>query len=101
MTADPDIRGTNYLNLQPTPVLNHDNSSIRKIAAELQFFCTSSTAFLRLSHSFLSGIVKPVYTLDEFQPASVTLAKGRGSCSQRMACLEALARANNIATRVH
>lgn len=34
------------------------------------------------------------------QPASTTLRRGRGSCSQRLAVLEALARSCGIATRV-
>lgn len=89
-----------FLNLQPTPILDHDNPYMRKLASDLQVFCPSSTAFLRLAHLFLSSAIKPIYTLDEFQPASVTLPKGRGSCSQRMACLETLSRANKIATRV-
>jgi hypothetical protein len=101
MAAYSDIQEPSYLHLQPTPILNCDNPSIRKFASDMQAFCTSSTSFLRLIHRFLISAIKPIYTLDEFQPASVTLGKGRGSCSQRMACLEALSRANNIATRVH
>jgi Transglutaminase-like superfamily len=89
-----------HLNLLATPILNHDDRSIRKIASDLQGFCSTSIAFLRLTHQFLIGAIKPIYTLDEFQPASVTLRKGRGSCSQRIACLEALSRANEIPTRV-
>jgi hypothetical protein len=100
VAACSDIRTAGYLNFQPTPILDHDNSSIPKIASELQFSCTSSIAFLRLAHLYLRSTIKPIYTLDEFQPASVTLTKGRGSCSQRMACLEAISRANHIATRV-
>lgn len=41
-----------------------------------------------------------MYSVKELQPASRTLLKKRGSCSQRMACLEALARAVGIPTRV-
>ncbi|HKW16644.1 MAG TPA: transglutaminase-like domain-containing protein [Terriglobales bacterium] len=42
-----------------------------------------------------------MYTVDEWQPASVTLRKGRGSCSQRAALLEAVARTAGVPTRVH
>ncbi|SEK66054.1 hypothetical protein [Nonomuraea pusilla] len=38
--------------------------------------------------------------MNERQPASRTLALGRGSCSQRLAVLEAVARACGVATRV-
>ncbi|MFE4502287.1 transglutaminase domain-containing protein [Rhodococcus sp. NPDC056743] len=41
-----------------------------------------------------------MYGLDDTQPASTTLRRGRGSCSQRLAVLEALARRRGIATRV-
>jgi hypothetical protein len=60
----------------------------------------SGLNFLRAAHSAVSEHVKPVYTIREFQPSSRTLALGRGSCSQRLACLEALARLRGIGTRV-
>jgi hypothetical protein len=41
-----------------------------------------------------------VYSVNEWQPVSKTLQKKKGSCSQRMACLEAIARAVGISTRV-
>ena len=44
-------------------------------------------------------LVKPVYSLVELQPASQTLRNRKGSCSQRMACLEAISRACNVPTR--
>lgn len=49
--------------------------------------------------AILLEFVKPIYTVNELQPASHTLRKRMGSCSQRMACLEALSRAAGIATR--
>ncbi|HXU35800.1 MAG TPA: transglutaminase domain-containing protein [Blastocatellia bacterium] len=101
MTAYSDVRKATHLNLQPTPIMDHNTASIRRIVATLRSRTASPISFLRSAHLDLSGRIKPVYTLDEFQPASATLAKARGSCSQRMACLEALSRANNIATRVH
>ena len=41
-----------------------------------------------------------MYSVKELQPSSTTLRRKRGSCSQRMACLEAVARAVGIPTRV-
>ncbi|MFC7640555.1 transglutaminase domain-containing protein [Streptosporangium lutulentum] len=52
------------------------------------------------AHRLVAARVRPVYGMDDRQPVSVTLALGRGSCSQRMAVLEAVARACGIATRV-
>ncbi len=60
----------------------------------------SGLEYLQWCHRFLCTEVAPVYTVDELQPASVTLKKRKGSCSQRFACLEALARAHAMPTRV-
>ena len=61
----------------------------------------SSRTFLQKMHLHLVQTLRPVYSVNERQPASTTLRRGRGSCSQRMACLEAAARAVGIPTRVH
>ncbi|WP_214325968.1 transglutaminase-like domain-containing protein [Nonomuraea sediminis] len=52
------------------------------------------------AHQLIAARVRPVYAMNERQPVSRTLLLGRGSCSQRMALLEAVARACGIATRV-
>ncbi|GGO79654.1 hypothetical protein GCM10012289_64440 [Nonomuraea cavernae] len=57
-------------------------------------------ATLVTAHRLVAARVRPVYGLDERQPVSTTLALGRGSCSQRLAVLEAVARATGIPTRV-
>jgi hypothetical protein len=41
-----------------------------------------------------------VYSIDDTRPASKTLSLNKGSCVERMACLEALARGLGVATRV-
>ncbi len=51
------------------------------------------------AHDLIAARVRPVYSLDDAQPASRTLRNGRGSCSQRLAVLEAVARAAGIPTR--
>jgi hypothetical protein len=40
-----------------------------------------------------------VYAVNDLQPVSQTLRRGRGSCSQRLAVLEAVARAVGVPTR--
>ena len=55
---------------------------------------------LRAAHRHLVAVIHPVYSLAERHPASRILREAKGSCSQRMACLEALARAYAIPTRV-
>ncbi|SDI86810.1 transglutaminase-like domain-containing protein [Nonomuraea jiangxiensis] len=57
-------------------------------------------AFLITAHQLVAARVRPVYAMDERQPVSTTLGLGRGSCSQRLALLEAVARGSGIATRV-
>ncbi|GAA3790006.1 hypothetical protein GCM10023083_27040 [Streptomyces phyllanthi] len=55
---------------------------------------------LRTAHGIIAREVRPVYSVDDSRRASRTLALGRGSCSQRMAVLEAVARAMDVPTRV-
>jgi hypothetical protein len=53
-----------------------------------------------MAHAEVRSLVRPVYALNDMQPASKTLRLGRGSCSQRLAVLESLARRHGILTRV-
>ncbi|MCX4972411.1 transglutaminase domain-containing protein [Streptomyces sp. NBC_00620] len=55
---------------------------------------------LRVAHGIIAREVLPVYSVDDLRRASRTLKLGRGSCSQRMAVLEAVARAVGVPTRV-
>jgi hypothetical protein len=73
---------------------------VRKLVERLAPCSLTKLNFLRAAHREIATIVAPVYSLDECQPVSLTIAKQRGSCSQRMTCLEALARAHGIPTRV-
>ncbi|TLS42090.1 transglutaminase domain-containing protein [Streptomyces montanus] len=57
-------------------------------------------AALRLAHGIIAREVRPVYSVEDRHPASRTLRLGRGSCSQRMAVLESVARALEVPTRV-
>ncbi|MEU2389557.1 transglutaminase domain-containing protein [Streptomyces sp. NPDC007369] len=57
-------------------------------------------AGLRRAHRRISRSVRPVYSVQDERPVSHVLRLGRGSCSQRLAVLEAVARASGTATRV-
>jgi hypothetical protein len=57
-------------------------------------------ATLRVAHGIIAHEVRPVYSVEDRHPASRTLRLGRGSCSQRMAVLESVARATGVRTRV-
>ena len=86
--------------LQPTALLDREHPLLLSFTHELLEACPQGgRSFLQAAHQRLSEQLRPVYTLNERQPASKTLRRGRGSCSQRMAVLEAVARAVGIATR--
>ncbi|MFP1625525.1 transglutaminase domain-containing protein [Streptomyces sp. 5K101] len=55
---------------------------------------------LRRAHRRISATVRPVYSVQDERPVSEVLRRGRGSCSQRLAVLESVARAGGVATRV-
>ena len=91
----------NPANLSATAILNFRNVYVQRLVATVSQSHTSSRTFLQKMHLHLVQKLRPVYSVNERQPASATLERGRGSCSQRMACLEAAARAAGIPTRVH
>ncbi|MFK4689653.1 transglutaminase domain-containing protein [Streptomyces pristinaespiralis] len=55
---------------------------------------------LRAAHRWIATSVRPVYSVQDERPVSEVLRRGRGSCSQRLAVLESVARASGVATRV-
>jgi len=86
-------------NLKATAILDYESSVIRNLAIRLRRQHSNDRGLLKASHRHLVQTVRPIYTLDELQSASQTIQKQRGSCSQRMACLEAIARSSDISTR--
>jgi Transglutaminase-like superfamily len=87
-------------NLKATRILDIDDHEFQRIAETLVHHGLSVRIRLQKAHILLISQLRPVYSVDEWQPASKTLHKKRGSCSQRMACLEAVARSMKIPTRV-
>jgi hypothetical protein len=90
----------NRRNVEPTRILDFNSPEFIRFADSIAAEDDSAVGFLRGAHAKISGEIQPVYTVDERQPVSVTIVKERGSCSQRLAVLEALARNRQIATRV-
>jgi hypothetical protein len=88
-------------NLRPTAILDSEHGEIRGFAKTLLQSVGLGIPFLRKAHLRLVETLRPVYSVDEWQPASLTLCKRQGSCSQRAAVLEAIARAAGVPTRVH
>jgi hypothetical protein len=81
-----------------TPLLDFQSPAIQQLVAAL--VQDNPRRMLQEAHRRIAEQVRPVYALGELQPASKTLARRRGSCSQRLAVLEAVARALGVATRV-
>jgi hypothetical protein len=86
--------------LMATPILDYEVAAVRTLGTRLRGAGVSPRSFVQTAHGYLGSTLHAVYSIDEYQSASRTLATNRGSCSQRMACLEAIARAGGVATRV-
>lgn len=86
-------------NLQATPILDYEDAAIRDFIARFGRQQNGDRQFLHKAHLRLKELLRPVYSLDELQPSSGTFRAGKGSCSQRMACLESVSRACGIPTR--
>ena len=87
-------------NLKATNVLDIGHAEVQMLAKEIIRQQLPDRIRIQKAHLLLVSMLCPVYSVNELQPASKTLARKRGSCSQRMACLEAVARAVGVPTRV-
>ncbi|MGW2149210.1 hypothetical protein ACWCOT_33260 [Nonomuraea bangladeshensis] len=86
--------------LAATPILDHGHPRVLALTAEARAAGASGRGLLIAAHRLIAARVRPVYALDDEQPTSRTLLRARGSCSQRLAVLEAVSRACGIPTRV-
>ncbi|MEU3604374.1 transglutaminase domain-containing protein [Streptomyces sp. NPDC035033] len=98
--ADPAPGST-----RPTAILDHGHPLVAAFTARVRREAGtrgdgSGRELLRTAHRLLVAEVRPVYSVEDRRRASRTLRLGRGSCSQRMAVLEAVARALGTETRV-
>jgi Transglutaminase-like superfamily len=99
MTERPNFPSPS--NLIGTAILDIHHEKIMGLATILSRSDQSGLEFLRTAHLHLVQALRPVYSVNEQQQASLTLQKRRGSCSQRTAVLEAIARAGGVPNRVH
>ena len=88
--------------LVPTRILDWKKEPVVKLIGAVAAPAgeSSDLALLRRAHGEITSRVRPVYSVTDDRPVSRTLTMGRGSCSQRLALLEAVARGSGIATRV-
>jgi hypothetical protein len=86
-----------------TCIVDHDAPPVVDFAALVQgspLADVSPRSFVQAAHRLITERIGAVYALDDRQPVSVTIRRGSGSCSQRLAVLEAVARSRGIPTRV-
>lgn len=87
-------------NLEATAILDFHHRAVSGLTQCIIQTGQTDRNLLRQAYRQILQKVRPVYSVDEWQAASATLQKGLGSCSQRMALLEAVSRAAHIPTRV-
>ncbi|MGE7387869.1 transglutaminase domain-containing protein [Streptomyces sp. NPDC004126] len=86
---------------EPTRILDWRDPRVTALARTLELPAGADpVASLRRAHRWIATSVRPVYSVQDERPVSQVLRLGRGSCSQRLAVLEAVARATGTATRV-
>ncbi|MER7112756.1 transglutaminase domain-containing protein [Streptomyces sp. NPDC000229] len=85
-----------------TRILDWRHAGVQRLLADARAAAPDGgdRTLLLAAHRLISERVRPVYAMNDAQPASRTLARGRGSCSQRLAVLEAVGRAAGVVTRV-
>lgn len=90
---------------RPTPILDLEHPRVAAFAAGVlreadERGAATERARLQVAHGIIASTVRPVYSVEDRRRVSRTLRLGRGSCSQRMAVLEAVARTLDVPTRV-
>lgn len=93
-------RGDAVGGVHASAILDWGHLRVEQLYTDITHDAMSEREFLMVAHRAIQQKVRAVYALDDTQPVSVTLGRGRGSCSQRLAVLEALARRHGITTRV-
>jgi hypothetical protein len=83
--------------IEPTAILDWRHPLVGELVQLVREH--EPVTLLRRAHGLIAHAVRPVYSVNDTQPVSRTLRRGRGSCSQRLAVLEAVARASGIPTR--
>jgi transglutaminase-like putative cysteine protease len=99
-TADPasaEVPGS----IAASPILDHETSEVRALVdrARRRAAGDEPLAAVEAAYALIRDEVRPRYAMEELTPTSRTLARGYGSCSQRLAVLESAARRLGIATR--
>lgn len=83
-----------------TRIYDLERPEIRELLSRVGASKPSPRDFILAVHKHIRDTMTAVYSIDEDRPVSETLRLNEGSCGQRMAAVEALARAYGIPTRV-
>jgi hypothetical protein len=96
--ADAALLGS----VEPTRILDHRSLPITHLVERARTDAATSdvSTILESAYAIIRDEVRPVYSVNESTPASRTLSRGFGSCSQRLAVLESVARMLGVPTRV-
>lgn len=96
--SGPDEPGS----LAATAILDWQSQDVLGLVARARATAVSPDPVdvLAAAHGIIRDEVRPVYAMNEASPASRTLRRRAGSCSQRLAILESAARAIGVSTRV-
>jgi hypothetical protein len=86
-------------NYVATAILDFDHPRVSALVAKVKV-SSELRGPLPAAHTSISTSMEAVYSIDDTQVASKTFLLNKGSCAQRMVCLETLARGLGIATRV-
>ncbi|WP_406437635.1 transglutaminase domain-containing protein [Streptomyces sp. NBC_01613] len=88
----------------PTQILDWQHPHVASLLRQIDMPAGSGpahqVAVLRRAHRRIAATVRPVYSVQDERSVSEVLRRRRGSCSQRLAVLECVARASGVATRV-
>lgn len=83
-----------------TRILDHRHPAVQALADKVLRPEATPRANVQAAHRWLMTGMRAVYSIDDSRPVSETVRRNGGSCAQRMACVEALARVGGVATRV-
>jgi hypothetical protein len=99
--AQPGGAGVESGSTAATAILDLRSAPIERLVQRARRDADSADqrAVLRTAHAIIRDEVRPVYALEERTPASTVLRRGSGSCSQRLAILECVARSIGVPTR--
>ena len=90
----------NDAQLAATKILDYGHPQVQSVLSGLGNSHLSKRDFVLAAHKYIVDRMKAVYSIDEDRPVSETFRLNEGSCGQRMAAVEAVARAGGVATRV-